>query len=123
MSASSRDETNVPALQFDQNGLIPAIIVDAADNAVLMFAFMNEEALRKTVETGRVHFYSRSRQKLWMKGETSGETFAVAEILTDCDQDVLQVKVRSEGKGLACHTGRRSCFYRRLANEKLEFVG
>ena len=122
MSASDRDETVALSLQFDANGLIPAIIVDAADNTVLMFAFMNADALQRTIETNRVHFYSRSRNKLWMKGETSGETFAVDQILTDCDQDVLQVKVRAEGKGVACHTGRRSCFYRQISGGKLEFI-
>lgn len=122
MSASDRDESTTLSLQFDANGLIPAIVVDVSDGAVLMFAFMNAEALQQTLTTGRVHFYSRSRRKLWMKGETSGETFAVEQILTDCDQDVLQVRVRAEGQGKACHTGRRSCFYRVISNGKLEFV-
>jgi phosphoribosyl-AMP cyclohydrolase len=119
---SSRDETTSLDLAFDANGLIPAIVTDVRDGAVLMFAFMNREAFDITRETGHLHFYSRSRKRLWKKGETSGETFAVVEILTDCDQDVLQVRVKPEGQGLACHTGRRSCFYRRIADGELEFI-
>lgn len=119
---SSRDETTSLDLAFDANGLIPAIVTDVRDGAVLMFAFMNREAFDITRETGHLHFYSRSRKRLWKKGETSGETFAVVEILTDCDQDVLQVRVKQEGQGLACHTGRRSCFYRRIADGELEFI-
>ncbi len=120
--SSPRDETMSLELVFDANGLIPAIVTDARDGAVLMFAFMNREAFDMTRETGHLHFYSRSRKRLWKKGETSGETFAVVEILTDCDQDVLQVRVKPEGQGLACHTGRRSCFYRRIADGELEFI-
>jgi phosphoribosyl-AMP cyclohydrolase len=119
---SSRDETTSLDLAFDANGLIPAIVTDIRDGAVLMFAFMNREAFDITRETGHLHFFSRSRKRLWKKGETSGETFAVVEILTDCDQDVLQVCVKPEGQGLACHTGRRSCFYRRIADGELEFI-
>ncbi len=87
-----------------------------------MFAYMNDEALRLTVSTGLVHFYSRSRQKLWKKGETSGEMFAVKQVLVDCDQDVLLVKVEPLGQGNACHTGRRSCFYRELKGGSLRFL-
>ena len=104
------------------SGLITAIVTDAADGAVLMVAHMNAEALRLTQETGPAHFWSRSRQALWKKGETSGETLKVAEILTDCDQDVLQIKAHPQGKGAACHTGRRSCFYRRIEGDKLVFT-
>jgi phosphoribosyl-AMP cyclohydrolase len=116
------DETTDLQLSFDKNGLVGAIIVDVRDTQVLMFAWMNQEALDATRRTGFIHFWSRSRQKLWMKGETSGETFKVAEILVDCDQDCLLVKVLPQGAGNACHTGRRTCFYRRLDDKKLRFV-
>lgn len=122
MTNHDLDETLELQPRFDANGLISAIVQDADDGTVLMFAHMNAEALAKTQETRRIHFYSRSRQKLWMKGETSGETFQVVDMLIDCDQDCLLVKVRAEGKGLACHTGRRSCFYRRVRHDALEMV-
>ena len=115
------DETTELRLKFDDNGLLGAIIVDASDNAVLMFAHMNAEALAKTQSTGFIHFWSRSSAKLWMKGETSGETFKVVEIRIDCDQDCLLIRVDPQGKGNACHTGRRSCFYRRVNADALEF--
>ncbi|NMD08769.1 MAG: phosphoribosyl-AMP cyclohydrolase [Phyllobacteriaceae bacterium] len=116
------DETLIFTPRFDANGLIGAIIQDASDSAVLMFAFMNAEALAATQRTGFIHFWSRSRQKLWMKGETSGETFKVAEISVDCDQDCLLIRVTPQGKGNACHTGRRSCFYRKLDGDMLTFT-
>lgn len=116
------DETTNLQLRFDANGLIPAIVTDAADNAVLMFAWMNAEAFDKTRETGFIHFYSRSRQKLWMKGETSGETFRVSELRVDCDQDCLLVKAVAQKTGAACHTGRRSCFYRVIDGQMLAFT-
>ena len=119
--AAKLDETTVLNLKFDEHGLIPAIVTNAHDGALLMFAFMNREAIDVTRETGHAHFYSRSRKVLWKKGETSGEIFAVASIMTDCDQDVLQLKVTPEGQGAACHTGRKSCFYRKIADGKLEF--
>ena len=99
-------------LKFDDRGLIPAIIQDAQNSEVLMFAFTNREALEKTLESGRMHFYSRSRSKLWMKGEESGHTQDVVEIRVDCDQDVVLVKINQ--KGGACHMGFRSCFYRKV---------
>lgn len=108
------DETDRFQPRFDSSGLITAIVSDARDNTVLMVAHMNAEALRLTQDTGIAHFWSRSRQALWKKGETSGETLEITEILTDCDQDVLLVKALPRGKGAACHTGRRSCFYRRV---------
>jgi phosphoribosyl-AMP cyclohydrolase len=95
------------------DGLVPAVVQDAASGRVLMLGFMNEEAFRKTVETGFATFYSRSRQKLWMKGESSGHRLAVKEISTDCDQDAVLVRVEALGPGV-CHNGYRSCFYRRL---------
>ena len=116
------DETVRFQPRFDSSGLITAIVSDARDKTVLMVAHMNAEALRLTQDTGIAHFWSRSRNSLWKKGETSGETLKVTEILTDCDQDVLLVKVLPQGKGAACHTGRRSCFYRRVEGDELVFV-
>ena len=98
--------------KFDAQGLLTAVAVSAADGAVLMVAFMDREALDKTVETGLAHFHSRSRGRLWMKGETSGHVLRVKEILVDCDQDCLVLRVAAEGP--ACHTGATSCFYRKL---------
>ena len=95
------------------DGLLPAVIQDAASGRVLMLGFMNEESFRKTVESGFATFYSRSRRKLWMKGESSGHRLAVKEIATDCDQDALLVRVEALGPGV-CHNGYQSCFYRRL---------
>lgn len=98
--------------RFDREGLIPAIVTDAASGALLMFAWMNAEALALTIETQIAHFYSRSRAKLWKKGEDSGNLLRVVEMRTDCDQDVLALQVTVSGAGVACHTGARSCFYR-----------
>ncbi|UCG39607.1 MAG: phosphoribosyl-AMP cyclohydrolase, partial [bacterium] len=99
-------------LKFDPDGLIPAIVQDAENGDVLMMAWMNAEAVQKTVQTGLTHFFSRSRRKLWQKGETSGHVQRVREILTDCDADCLLVKAVQEVA--ACHTGHRSCFYTTL---------
>lgn len=99
---------------FDASGLIPAIVTDAASGSVLMFAWMNAEALERSIETGEAVFYSRSRNKLWKKGEESGNVLRIVEMRTDCDQDVLWIAARVAGDGVACHTGARSCFYRRL---------
>ena len=96
------------------NGLIPAVIQDAESNEVLMVGFMNDVALAKTRETGFATFFSRTRNKLWMKGETSGNRLAVTEILVDCDDDTVLVKVKPQGDGNVCHTGERSCFFRKL---------
>ncbi len=95
------------------DGLLPAVIQDAASGRVLMVGFMNEEAFQKTRDTGFVTFYSRSRNKLWMKGESSGHRLVVKEISTDCDDDTLLIKVESLGPGV-CHAGYESCFYRKL---------
>ncbi|WP_394728117.1 phosphoribosyl-AMP cyclohydrolase [Altererythrobacter sp. GH1-8] len=111
-SAAQREQGKAFLPKFDSAGLLTAIACDAATNEVLMVAFMNAEALAKTRETGLAHFWSRSRQSLWKKGETSGNTLAVEEILVDCDQDALVMKVRATGP--ACHTGADSCFYRKL---------
>jgi phosphoribosyl-AMP cyclohydrolase len=97
------------------DGLIPAVIQDDASGRILMLGFMNEEAFRKTVETGFATFYSRSRNKLWLKGETSGHKLAVKRIQTDCDQDSLVILVEALGPGV-CHNGYQSCFYRTLQN-------
>lgn len=98
-------------------GLIPAVIQDHASGRVLMVGFMNEEAFQKTVTTGFATFFSRSRNKLWLKGETSGHKLVVKEITTDCDRDALLVRVEALGPGV-CHDGYESCFYRKLDNGK-----
>jgi len=102
-------------LKFDANGLIPAIIQDQKTGRVLMFAWMNRASLEKTVATGKTHFWSRSRQKFWMKGESSGHTQAVKAIEFDCDGDVLLIQV--EQIGAACHEGYRSCFFRAVQKD------
>jgi phosphoribosyl-AMP cyclohydrolase len=96
------------------NGLIPAVIQDAETSEVLMVGFMNDEALERTRNTGFATFFSRTRNKLWMKGETSGNRLAVTDILVDCDDDTVLVKVKRQGDGNVCHTGERSCFFRKL---------
>lgn len=103
--------------KFDDKGLLTAVAVDSATRDVLMVAFMDAEALAKTRETGLAHFHSRSRGRLWMKGETSGHVLKVEEILVDCDQDALVLKVVPHGP--ACHTGATACFYRKLDGEGL----
>lgn len=100
--------------RFDAAGLVTAVVTDAADGMVLMLAHMNAEALRLTIDTGLAHYWSRSRNKLWKKGETSGNMQLVEEIRVDCDQDAVLLKVRVTGHDATCHTGRRSCFYRRV---------
>ena len=106
--------------RFDAQGLMIAIAVDVASKDILMVAFMDAEALAKTRETGLAHFHSRSRGKLWLKGETSGHFLRVQDIRVDCDQDALVMMVKPEGP--ACHTGAVSCFYRRLQGDALEPV-
>ncbi len=96
------------------NGLIPAVIQDADSNEVLMVGFMNDVALAKTRESGFATFFSRTRNTLWMKGETSGNRLAVTDILVDCDDDTVLVKVKRQGDGNVCHTGQRTCFFRKL---------
>jgi phosphoribosyl-AMP cyclohydrolase len=105
------------APKFDADGLITAVATDAASGDVLMVAHMNDEALRKTIESGEACYYSRSRKALWKKGETSGHLQRVVELRVDCDQDALWLKVEQAGPG-ACHTGRRSCFYRAVPVSK-----
>ncbi len=99
-------------------GLVPAIVQDAVTGEVLMLAYMNRDAWRETVSTGRGVYFSRSRNRLWRKGETSGNVQLVRDILVDCDSDTVLLKVEQTG-GAACHTGRRSCFFRRIVNGKL----
>jgi len=101
--------------KFDANGLMAAVATDADTGEVLMLAWMNSDALQKTIETGEAHFFSRSRGKLWRKGEDSGNVMMVVEMRTDCDQDAVWMRVRMGGSGAACHTGQRTCFYRRIA--------
>ena len=108
----------IEQVKFDERGLVPAIIQDSQSGRVLMMAYMNAESLGKTIETGRTWFYSRSREQLWMKGETSGHVQQVRDIFYDCDGDCLLIQV--EQTGAACHTGHYSCFYRNAAGEEIE---
>jgi phosphoribosyl-AMP cyclohydrolase len=103
----------LPELKYDDNGLIPAIIQDVKNEEVLMMAYMNKASLEKTIDSGKTCFWSRSRQEFWTKGETSGNVQLVKEILYDCDADTLLVKVEQTGAG-ACHTGNRTCFFRKI---------
>ena len=98
--------------RFDSHGLIPAVATDAETGEMLMMAWMNAEALSLTLESGEAHFWTRSRQRIWKKGEESGNVLRVKSVLTDCDQDVVWLKVQVAGNAVACHTGARSCFYR-----------
>jgi phosphoribosyl-AMP cyclohydrolase len=113
--ALSYDEDLVAAMDFgkDADGLVPAVVQDAADGTVLTVAYMDAEALRRTLESGRTWFYSRSRREYWQKGETSGDRQYVREVRLDCDGDALVVVVDQHGRG-ACHTGERTCFYRTI---------
>lgn len=104
-------------IRWNADGLVPAIAQDAATGDILMMAWMNAESLRLTAEEGQAVYWSRSRGKLWRKGETSGHQQVISEIRLDCDEDVILLKVEQKG-GIACHTGRHSCFYRRLENAK-----
>ncbi|HEV7306509.1 phosphoribosyl-AMP cyclohydrolase [Ensifer sp.] len=113
-SANKAELETGPAFtpRFDEKGLITAIVTDVRDGELLMVAHMNAEALALTIETGVAHYYSRSRNSLWKKGESSGNLQTVKEIRTDCDQDAIWLKVSVAGHDATCHTGRRSCFYR-----------
>jgi phosphoribosyl-AMP cyclohydrolase len=116
-----RDNADQFMPRFDAAGLVTAIVTDADDGGLLMVAHMNQQAIDLSFETGQVHFWSRSRQAMWRKGETSGNGLTLVDILVDCDQDALLVRVRPAGP--SCHTGRRSCFYRRLgADGSLTFL-
>ena len=111
-SKAELERGQVLAPRFDANGLIAAVASDADSGEVLMLAWMNAEALRLTLDTGEVHFFSRSRQQLWRKGETSGQIQKLVELRVDCDQDAVLAKVEPQGDGGVCHVGFRSCFYR-----------
>ena len=117
------EEGRAFAPRFDAHGLIFAIAQEAGSGRVLMAAYMNAEALQRTITTGEVHYYSRSRRALWKKGETSGEVQKLIELRTDCDQDVVLLTVEQTGRGAACHTGRKSCFYRVLDGGALRDSG
>ncbi|XSG82231.1 MAG: phosphoribosyl-AMP cyclohydrolase [Methyloligella sp. ZOD6] len=125
-SSATIEETTRFSPKFGPDGTLPAVAVCARTGEVLMLAYMNQEALARTIETGEAHYWSRSRGKLWKKGETSGNTQKVIELLTDCDQDAVLLKVEMNGSPAACHTGRRSCFYRAAPigeeNGSLRFV-
>ena len=101
-------------VRFGPDGLVVAVVQDHRDGTVLMVAYMNADSLRLTMETGIAHYWSRSRQALWRKGDTSGQVQRVVEMSTDCDQDAILLRVEAGGDGGACHTGRRSCFYRKV---------
>ena len=110
-------------IRYDRHGLVPAIAQDADNGQVLMVAWMNQEALNHTLQTGKATFWSRSRGKLWCKGEQSGHTLNVKQLLLDCDQDVILLQCRLSAGAGACHVGYRSCFYRAIADEEhLRFV-
>jgi phosphoribosyl-AMP cyclohydrolase len=102
------------APKFDADGLIVCIAQEASTGEILMVAYMNAEALKLTLQTGIAHYWSRSRNQLWRKGDTSGQVQTVIEARTDCDQDAILIKIQAGGDGRACHTGRKSCFYRRI---------
>lgn len=115
------DESPEFTPKYDKNGLIPCIVTSSRTGEVLMMAWMNAEALEKTLKTGEAHYWSRSRNQLWHKGATSGQTQKVTELRTDCDQDTLLMSVEMPPPEKACHTGRPSCFYRVVDGKKLVF--
>ena len=123
MTTDGRDESTQFEPRWDVNGLVAVVVVDEESRAVLMVAHANREAIARTRDTGLAHFWSRSRQSLWCKGETSGNTLRVSRIRVDCDQDALIYDVAVGGGVVACHTGRRSCFYRELESDgSLRFI-
>ena len=118
----SKEEDAMPTLQFNKgNGLLPAIVQDFETKEVLMLAYINDLAWQKTLETGKAHYWSRSRNKLWLKGETSGHQQLIKRILVDCDEDTVVYQVEQLG-GAACHTGHRSCFFRQVSDEIFETI-
>jgi phosphoribosyl-AMP cyclohydrolase len=118
----STEEDSMLTLQFDKGGgLLPAIVQDHETKEVLMLAYVNDLAWKKTLETGKAHYWSRSRNKLWLKGETSGHQQIIKKILVDCDEDTIIYQVEQLG-GAACHTGHRSCFYRQVVDDTLETI-
>jgi len=106
----------IETIQFNESGMVPAIAQDSETGEILMMAWMNKEALALSIEQQRAVYYSRSRQKLWFKGEESGHVQEIVDIYTDCDQDVILLKVKQIG-GIACHTGRANCFFNKLDND------
>ena len=113
-SVEQVEEGNILAPKFDQNGIIPAVVTEASSGELLMLGYMNKESLRKTLETKEAYYWSRSREVLWKKGDSSGMIHEVEEILIDDDQDSLWLKVSIKGLGASCHVGYKSCFYRSL---------
>ena len=109
--------STIETIQFNETGMVPAIAQDHISGEILMMAWMNKEALSLSIETQQAVYYSRSRQKLWFKGEESGHSQEIIEIFTDCDHDVILLKVKQNG-GIACHTGRATCFFNKLENDK-----
>ncbi len=122
LSTEALETGSVLAPRFDKDGLIPAIAQHAETGEVLMLAYMNEEALEKTLQTGQAHYYSRSRKSLWLKGESSGQIQLVQGVFIDCDQDAVLMKVLPQGDGGCCHVGHRLCFYRRIDTDGGESV-
>jgi len=116
LSAKTLEQGDIFAPKFDEKGLVTAIAIDAKSNEILMLAYMNEQAISLTLKTGKVHYFSRSRNKIWLKGETSGEIQSLVEMRVDCDQDAILIMVEQQGLGAACHTGRKSCFFRKVEN-------
>lgn len=117
MTEDGRETGSLLEPKWDANGLVTAVASDAATGEMLMVAHMNEEALERTITTGEAHFWSRSRGRLWKKGETSGHVLTVVDARIDCDQDAIWLRVTPAGP--ACHTGQRSCFYRRIEGDRL----
>ena len=117
LSHDDLEEGTIFAPRFDAHGLITVVTIEETTNDVLMVAHMNAETLGLTLQTGIAHYWSRSRQSVWKKGETSGELQEVAELRVDCDQDCIVMTVRQTGRGAACHTGRKSCFFRRVETQ------
>jgi phosphoribosyl-AMP cyclohydrolase len=113
-SKPESEEGTTFAPRFDADGLVPVVATSAKTGEVLMLAYMNEEALARTIDTGEAHYWSRSRGRLWRKGEQSGNAQRVVEMRTDCDQDAIWLRVEMTGADAACHTGRRTCFYRAI---------
>lgn len=120
LTSEERECGTVFAPKFDSGGLLTAVVVDDANDAVLVVAHMNAEALEATLAKGTVHFWSRSRNRLWMKGETSGNVLSVVKVLVDCDQDALLIRAKPAGP--TCHTGATSCFYRRIELREGEII-
>ena len=119
---ASEYEVLLDRIRYDSSGLVPAVVQDVKDGQVLMVACMNRESLKRTLEEGQTCFWSRSRQEYWVKGLTSGNTQKVVRVAVDCDDDCLLIVVEQQGAGVACHTGKRSCFFRELAAGADEFT-